>query len=267
MGRIRHIAMCTKNNRRLARFFRLIFGMEEAWNAFQNSPYAFYITDGYINLNCLQIRPGSSYNKIVDGREIMPDVGINHIGFQVKSVKEVEEKLRDIKPGAKLVASPQDGRYEEWRIIDPDGNIFEIAEGGWESGDGKRLPGMSYAGIRTGNIERMANFYKSLLSLKEVRRVERSESGAKAVFLSDGVMSLGVIQSPSEGKSGLERVGLQVKSIQEIEKRLKDSPPFLYPGESPLQILRSSSEGPYKLHYLKDPDGNILELSEEGWEA
>lgn len=265
MGQIRHMAMCTKNNRRLARFYRLVFGMEEIWNSLQNSPHAFYISDGYINLNCLQIRPGSSYNKVVDGREMMPDVGINHIGFQVRSVKEVEKKLAEIDERIRLIASPQDGRYEEWRIVDPDGNIFEIAEGGWEAGQERRLPAMSYVGIRTKNFDSMADFYKSLLSLKEVRRFQHSS--AKAVFLSDGVMSLGIIQGSAEAKPGLERVGFQVENIQEIEERLKNSPPFLYPGESPVEILGSSSEGPYKPFSLKDPDGNILELCEEGWEA
>ena len=70
MAEIQHLAMCTKNNRRLARFYHLIFGLEEVWNAFQNSPYAFYMSDGYLNLNCLQIRAGSSYNRMVDGKEI-----------------------------------------------------------------------------------------------------------------------------------------------------------------------------------------------------
>ena len=52
MPAIRHMAMCTENNRRLARFYRLIFGMEEVWNYEQNSPHAFYVSDGHFNLNC-----------------------------------------------------------------------------------------------------------------------------------------------------------------------------------------------------------------------
>jgi hypothetical protein len=43
MSEIRHMANCTNNNRRLARFYRLILGMEEVWNEEQNSPYAFYV--------------------------------------------------------------------------------------------------------------------------------------------------------------------------------------------------------------------------------
>ena len=41
MPAIRHMAICTDNNRRLARFYRLIFAMENVWNFEQNSPYAF----------------------------------------------------------------------------------------------------------------------------------------------------------------------------------------------------------------------------------
>lgn len=60
MAKIRHMAMCTKNNRRLARFYRSVFGLEELWSDKQNSPYSFYTSDGYINLNILQIRTGMS---------------------------------------------------------------------------------------------------------------------------------------------------------------------------------------------------------------
>jgi hypothetical protein len=96
MAEIQHLAMCTKNNRRLARFYHYIFGSEEVWNRFQNSPYSFYMSDGYLNLNCLQIRSGSSYNRIVDGKEIMPDVGINHFGFWVKALKKSSDDLRPL---------------------------------------------------------------------------------------------------------------------------------------------------------------------------
>ena len=265
MAEIQHLAMCTKNNRRLARFYHYIFGFEEVWNRFQNSPYAFYMTDGYLNLNCLQIRPGSSYNRMVDGREIMPDVGINHIGFTVKNVKEIERRLAALEPPIKLVASPQDGRYEEWRITDPDGLIFEIAEGGWEAGGEKRLPAIRYVGIQTSDPEKLANFYQSALPIKEVRRVTEQNSGVKAIFLSAGTTALGLLRKPNGGKDGLERIGFQVNSVDEIKERIRKAPPFLYPGEPEITVMNAPPGDPGKSLYLKDPDGNIVELSEEGW--
>jgi catechol 2,3-dioxygenase-like lactoylglutathione lyase family enzyme len=114
MPTIRHMAMCTENNRRLARFYRLIFGMDEVWNYEQNSPYAFYVSDGYFNLNCLQIHRTMAEQK--------RDIGINHYGFKVESIKEIGEKLGQLDPPIKFADRPKDGRYTEIRIKDPDGN-------------------------------------------------------------------------------------------------------------------------------------------------
>jgi catechol 2,3-dioxygenase-like lactoylglutathione lyase family enzyme len=267
MAEIQHLAICTKNNRRLARFYQLIFGLEESWNRFQNSPYAFYMSDGYLNLNCLQIRPGSSYNRIVDDQEIMPDVGINHIGFTVKSVKEIEQRLASLHPPVNLVASPQDGRYEEWRITDPDGLIFEIAEGGWEAGGPKRLPAIRYVGVRSEDPERLARFYQSALPITETSRVTDPTGAAGAIFLSAGKTALGLLKKTSARKGGIERLGFQVSSIDEIKERLCNAPPYLYPGEPEISVMTAPSGDPGKSLYLKDPDGNIVELSEEGWTA
>jgi catechol 2,3-dioxygenase-like lactoylglutathione lyase family enzyme len=265
MAEIQHLAMCTKNNRRLARFYHLIFGLEEVWNAFQNSPYSFYMSDGYLNLNCLQIRSGSSYNRIVDGKEIMPDVGINHVGFKVKSVKEIEERIAELNPPLKLVGSPQDGRYEEWRMTDPDGMIFEIAQGGWEAGGEQRLPAIRYVGIQTADPERLAGFYQSALPITGVRKVHSPSAGITAIFLSAGTTSLGLLRKPAGSKGGIQRIGIQVESIEEIKGRIQSAPPFLYPGEPAVRIMTADANDPGKSHYLRDPDGNIVELSEDGW--
>ena len=261
MAEIQHLAICTKNNRRLARFYHYIFGLEEAWNRFQNSPYAFYMSDGYLNLNCLQIRSGSSYNRIVDGQEIMPDVGFNHIGFKVKSVKEIEQRLAAMNPPLKLVASPQDGRYEEWRITDPDGMIFEIAEGGWEAGGENRLPAIRYVGIRTDDPEKLATFYRAALPIDKVR----APGSASSIFLSAGTTTLGLLKTSDGVKGGIERIGFQVKSVEEIKRKLRDAPPFLYPGEPEITVKTTAPDGPGQSLYLHDPDGNTVELSEQGW--
>lgn len=139
MPDIRHMAICTNNNRRLARFYRLIFGMEEIWNEEQNSPFAFYISNGYFNLNCLQI-----HDRIA---QVKKDVGINHFGFKIDRLAAIEKRLGELNPPIKLAARPNDGRYTEVRILDPDGNGVDIAERGWGSGDEKRIPGVRHVGM------------------------------------------------------------------------------------------------------------------------
>lgn len=259
MPEIKHMAMCTNNNRRLARFYQLILGMEEVWNEEQNSPYAFYMTDGYFNLNCLQIHQRLA--------EVNRDVGINHYGFKIESLEEVEKRLGELKPPIKLARRPQDGRYTEFRILDPDGNGVDITEKGWGKGDQKKLPGVRHVGIKTEDPDRLAEFYRFVFGMREVGRVEIAKAGTKAVYVSDGTMNLGLVKNPPVPKPGIQLLGFQVQSIEEVEGRLKSSRGLTYKGEPPLEIRRRVSGSPYKTVWLQDPDGNYVDLSEEGWEV
>lgn len=257
MSEIRHMANCTNNNRRLARFYQMILGMEEVWNEEQNSPHAFYVTDGYFNLNCLQIHQTIA--------EVKRDVGINHFGFKVDSRADIEKKLGELDPPIKLATRPNDGRYTEVRILDPDGNGIDVAERGWGTASEKKLPGVRYVGIKTRNPERLADFYKFIFSMKEVDRTENPRTESRAIFLSDGTINLGLIMNPPVPREGLQVLGFQVRSIKKIGERLKESRGLTYKGEAPLTIEHNSFGSPYKTVSLKDPDGTHLDLSEDGW--
>lgn len=265
MAKIRHLAMLTKNNRRLARFYHLIFGMEEVWNPFQNSPYSCYVGDGYVNLNINLIHSGSGRAKIVDGKEILPNVEINHIGLQVDSIEEIAKKISQVDPPQKLVPSRRDGRYEDERLVDADENALEIAKRGWDAGEARGLPLIRHVGIGTTEPDRLADFYKSVFGMKKVGH--KDKEGTKAIYLSDGTINIALVKNSPIPKSGFQAVGFQVPSISEIEERLRTAPPYLYPGEAPVEIAQRSSESPYKSYYLRDPDGNYVDLSEEGWEV
>jgi catechol 2,3-dioxygenase-like lactoylglutathione lyase family enzyme len=247
------MATCTNNNRRLARFYRLIFGMEEVWNEEQNSPYAFYVTDGYFNLNCLQIHQTMAEKK--------RNVGINHFGFQIGSLPETEKRLRELNPPIRVAQRPNDGRYTEVRIQDPDGNGVDLAEKGWGTGNEKNIPGVRHVGIGTEDPHRLADFYKFIFNMKEVGR-----EGTEAIYLSDGTINLGLVKNSPVAGSGLQVLGFQVPSIEEIEERLKKPLALTYKDEPPLQ-LKKDSDGPYKSTHLLDPDGTYIALSEEGWEV
>jgi catechol 2,3-dioxygenase-like lactoylglutathione lyase family enzyme len=231
--------------------------MEEVWNEEQNSPYAFYVTDGYFNLNCLQIHQTIA--------EVKRDVGINHFGFKVDSLNEIKTKLSHLDPPINLGSRPNDGRYTEVRILDPDGNGVDVAERGWGTRDDKNLPGVRYVGIKTTNPERLAEFYKFIFSMKEVDRMENPRTESRAIYLSDGTINLGLLMNPPVSREGLQVLGFQVNSIQQVEERLKEARGLTYKGEAPLAIEPSVSGGPYKTVSLKDPDGTHLDLSEEGW--
>ena len=236
MSQIRHLATCTENNRRLARFYRLIFGMEEVWNEVANSPYAFYMSDGYFNLNCLLIHARLA--------EENRDVGINHYGFQIESMDEMRKRLGELDPPIKLAKRPADGRYTEIRILDPEGNGVDLAEQGWGSGDERKIPGIRHVGIKAEDPDRLADFYKFVFDMKEVDRKEISTTGTKAVYLSDGTVNLGLVKNPPVERPGIQLLGFQVESIQEIEERLSKPSGLTYKGEPPLKIRRGPSESP-----------------------
>jgi catechol 2,3-dioxygenase-like lactoylglutathione lyase family enzyme len=256
MDAIRHMATCTNNNRRLARFYRLIFGMEEVWNEEQNSPYAFYVSDGYFNLNCLQIHQTMAERK--------RNVGINHFGFQIDSLPEIEKKLGQLDPPIRLAHRPNDGRYTEMRIQDPDGIGVDLAEKGWGTGDEKKVPGVRQVGISTDDPARLADFYKFVFKMKEVGRQKGSETATEAIYLSDGTINLALAKNSPIPGTGLQALGFKVASIAEIEERLKKPLALTYKGEAALQLRRDPKD-PYGPVHLLDPDGTYVSLSEEGW--
>lgn len=256
METIRHMANCTNNNRRLARFYRLIFDMEEVWNEQQNSPYAFYVTDGYFNLNCLQIHQNLAEKK--------RNVGINHFGFQIDRLQEIEKKLADLSPPIRLANRPSDGRFTEVRIQDPDGNGVDLAEKGWGTGDDKRLPGVRHIGIGTKDVARLAEFYQFIFGLNEVGREKIKKTGMETIHLSDGTINLGLIKNSPVIGLGLQVLGFQVPNLFEIEERLKRPLGLTYKGEPALELKRDRTDGSV---YLLDPDGTYIALSEQGWEV
>jgi tRNA A37 threonylcarbamoyltransferase TsaD len=55
-----------------------------------------------------------------------------------------------------------------------------------------------------------------------------------------------------------------VPSLREVEQQIKRPLGLTYPGEPMLEMI-AMADGPHKVTRLKDPDGNQLDLSEEGW--
>jgi catechol 2,3-dioxygenase-like lactoylglutathione lyase family enzyme len=272
--------MCTKNNRRLARFYRIVFGWDEVWNPVQNSPFAYYIGDGYFNLNCLQIRQGGAREKqssnlghsrgagvVVEGKVILPEVGINHIGFQVDDLAEANRKLASLKPAITPVASPPDGRYEDQRFLDPEVNDIELSQRVWDPGPEKKSAAARHVAFGAADPDRLAEFYRFALDMKPVGRVEAKDSGMTAVYLSDGTMNMALVKNSPIAKRGVQLLGIKVENIKEIGERLQQSAEFLYPGETPIELRERPASSPYKAVYFKDPDGNEIDLSEEGWDV
>ncbi len=118
MGKIRHVAILTKDTPKLAEFYKTTFGMKEVSRGQEKEGLqAIYLSDGYINLAILPARGRAE--------------GVDHFGFEVESVQETGRiaKTEGAKQG--LAPRPRDGRYAEFRIHDPVGTPVDLSESGW----------------------------------------------------------------------------------------------------------------------------------------
>ena len=79
--------------------------------------------------------------------------------------------------------------------------------------------------------------------MKEVDRMENPRTESRTIYLSDGTINLGFAMNPPVAREGLQVLGSSVKSIQEVEERLKEVRGLTYKGESPLVLDANSSGG------------------------
>jgi len=115
MGKIRHLAIKTKSPERLAKFYEQVFDMKVVLT---EKSGAIYMSDGYLTLAILKNRG-----------DYTPS-GINHFGFQVDDMDEIEKRLAAF--DEPLTGRPSTRPYAERRAMDPDGNLFDVSVHGYD---------------------------------------------------------------------------------------------------------------------------------------
>ena len=115
MAKIRHLAIKKKSPERLAGFYEEVFCLKRIRS---EKGGAIYMSDGYLTLALLRNRG-----------EATPS-GINHFGFQVDDLAEIEGKLA--KWDEPMTGRPSTRPFAEHRAMDPDGNLFDISVHGYD---------------------------------------------------------------------------------------------------------------------------------------
>ena len=248
MARIRHIALIVKEPQKLYDYYHHVVGVEEV----RRSPTgSIHVIDGLFNLAFLQQQETDS--EIVnthraDGAEANQQQGINHYGFVVDKLDEVLSRLDDsIKRGE----SPQNGRPAEMRVIDPWGNNFDLSSRGFLGREEKKLPGVRHMVVQVDRPDKAAEFYSSVLDMEELRR-----DADGSILLSDGDVTMGLVDEPFIGRPGIQYFGLQVEDWSAAQKRFREvgaELPDLRPGQTEAR--------------MRDPEGNLFVVSEQGWGA
>ncbi len=120
MAKLRHLAIKTHDPEKLADFYKTVFDMKEVVRGTRGS---IHLSDGVMSL---AIQSASEKSK-----EPQHPAGFYHIGFQVDDLEDVAQRIRQIHPeGAPAVRG---ARWAETRGKDPDGNLFDVSVGGWET--------------------------------------------------------------------------------------------------------------------------------------
>ena len=106
--RIRHVALNVQDRDKEAEYYKTVFGMEEKSRGPNGTVY---LSDGFVGVALIN----------------NPDMpwGINHFGFQVDSVKTIEETA-DTTANSNVYGAVA----ESW-IRDIEGNRVDVSEGGW----------------------------------------------------------------------------------------------------------------------------------------
>jgi catechol 2,3-dioxygenase-like lactoylglutathione lyase family enzyme len=118
-------------------------------------------------------------------------------------------------------------------------------------------PKIRHLAIMTLDPERLANFYEQVFGMSRLTRGKRVP-GSKAVYMTDGYLTLALLENKAEGKpSGLNHFGFQVDDQDEIARRMAKAgvkPPAKRPADRPYAETRGT-----------DPDGNNFDLSVQGF--
>ena len=122
--------------------------------------------------------------------------------------------------------------------------------------------------VVVGDLERSAKFYEGVFGLKRVG--QETLDFAAAIYLSDGVINLALLNYFGKRGSGLDdaksyigahHFGFQVDDLAETQKRIEAL------GGKFFFDLGNDAEKENFERKFKDPDGVIFDISKKGWQG
>lgn len=258
---IKHLAIISENYAQIARFYQALFGMTGSSG---NRPeMAVSLSDGYLGLNFNPRRVGGW------GR-------LDHFGFEIDSVEQVEARLQETYPRARLLKRPGNRPFAGLTTHDPEGNYFDLSAASMENRrdvytqateDHPRY--VHHVELRAMNPELLCSFYRDVFDLEELEKA----GDDPRYYLFDGRITLvispwdlGDYYGGTVGGPGPDHVGFAVESLEALEKDLeniRENNPRLQPlgygaeGKTKLRLLQTCHYGRLQ---LSDPDGVPIDV-------
>jgi catechol 2,3-dioxygenase-like lactoylglutathione lyase family enzyme len=265
-AKLKHIAIVSSDPPRVAEFYRELFGMTGRLRGDAGADAA---KDGYVGLN-VNTRP--------PGRQ----AGLDHFGFEVESVEEIEARLQDDYPKIQIAKRPGTRGFAAFSTHDPLGNVFDLSPLDMANkGDlyldlaekqrhGRRI---SHLFLRAVDPEALTRFYQEIYEFQE----QPKEAGDPNSYLTDGTLTFVIApwQITDYNGSGIERpaldhIGFEVESLETFQHDLQqlsaDRPELAPPpkkgrgeGDARMNLFAKCKLGTLQLW---DPDGVLLDVSE-----
>lgn len=110
--------------------------------------------------------------------------------------------------------------------------------------------------IRANDQNKVANFYKQTFGMTEVR----NDGEGRAMYLSDGYITLAILPGKPGMANGIDHFGFQVDDMEAVGKRARES------GGS-AELETRPRDGRFAEFRVQDPVGSQIDLSEAGWKA
>jgi catechol 2,3-dioxygenase-like lactoylglutathione lyase family enzyme len=215
-AQLTHIAISAVNPRIMKTFYTGVFGLKP------NSPSPDgFLTDGYINFAFNYRKPGYQ-------------AGLDHFGFEVDDVQEVQRRINEMYPTVSTTTRPGHRGYVGMASHDPEGHVFDLsfAEMGarrrtvvhGKDGSDRTERHIHHLAMRVLDPAKIAQFYQDVFELQLVK-----EPGEDRVYhLTDGVLTFaimpwkitdfaeaGIVERPA-----LDHIGFTVESIAAYQRDL-----------------------------------------------
>lgn len=120
-------------------------------------------------------------------------------------------------------------------------------------------PKIKHLAIITLDPERLAKFYEDVFGMTRLERPADRPKKSKAVFMTDGYLTLALLENKAEGKApGLNHFGFQIASQDDTNGKL---------AKFGLGSSLRPADRPYAETRTTDPDGNNIDLAVQGYGA
>ncbi len=235
MPQLRRLGIGAEDPAKLAAFYQKVFDLEEIGE----ERGAVFLSDGSFNLAFLPTAK-------VQAR------GLSYLGFEAARPESIEKKLARFGNGESRIIDCEPTAGIEYELRDPDNNAIGLCKRAFDVSYTKGPVPIRHIALYTPDPKRLADFYCTVLDMREVDRTDRS-----SIFVSDGYFNLALLYQRKEEKVGLNHLGFHVKSNQEMCERAERA--GVPPG------ARRPDRIPFAEYRVHDPEGNGFDISEKGW--